>query len=145
MPASPYTEEQDAEFEAAIARGDLEAAAKIDFAVWAPLGADDELRELWRSTPDALGVPDGTELRRPEPAHDRLDRIDVPTLVVRAAHDPRELREVGAHVARQIPGARLVEVDSDHYLTLREAGRLTQLLEEFLLSASSTPSSSSSR
>jgi 3-oxoadipate enol-lactonase len=135
MPVSPYTEEQEAEFDAAVARGDLEAAAAIDFAVWAPLGTDDELRELWRSTPDALGVPDGTELRRPEPAHDRLDQIAVPTLVVRAAHDPPELREVGAHVARQIPGARLVEIDSDHYLTLREPGLLTQLLEDFLVEA----------
>jgi len=135
MPVDPYTEEQTARFDAAVARGDLEAAAEIDFAVWAPLGTKDELRELWLSTPEALGVPDGTELRRPEPAHDRLDQISVPTLVVLATHDPPELREVGTQVARQIPGARLVDVESDHYLTVREPERVTRLLEDFLVAA----------
>jgi 3-oxoadipate enol-lactonase len=143
MPVDPYTEEQTAEFDAAVERGDVEQAAEVDFAVWAPLGATDEFRELWRSTPDALAVPDGTELQRPDPAHERLDQISVPTLVVLAGHDPPELRAVGTYVARQIPGARLVDVDSDHYLTLREPELMTQLLEDFLVSAASTPSSSS--
>ena len=67
MPVDPYTEEQTAEFDAAIARGDLETAMEIDFAVWAPLGVNGELRELWPSTPDARGVPDGTELREGRP------------------------------------------------------------------------------
>ena len=31
-----------------------------------------------------------------------------------------------------MPGAQLVEIDSDHYLTLREPEHVTQLLEEFL-------------
>ena len=115
---------------------------EIDFAVWAPLGADDELRELWRATPDALGVPDGATPRRPEPAHDRLEEVAVPTLVVVPTHDPPAQRAVGAQVARRVPGARLVEVDSDHYLTLREPELVTKLLEEFLVTAS-TPSSSS--
>jgi 3-oxoadipate enol-lactonase len=141
MPVNPYTPEQEAAFEAALERGDLETAMEIDLAVWAPLGADDELRELWRFTPDARGVPDGMDLLRPDPIHDRLGELAVPTL---ATHDPPEFRAAGAHVARQAPGARLVEVDSDHYLTLREPELLTRLLEEFLVSASaSTPSSSS--
>jgi pimeloyl-ACP methyl ester carboxylesterase len=143
MPVDPYTEEQTTEFDAAVARGDVETAAEIDLAVWAPLGANDEYRELWLSTPDARGVPDGTDWQRADPAHERLGQISVPTLVMLAGHDPPELREVGTYVARQIPGARLVEVDSDHYLTLREAELVTQLLEDFLVSAASTPSSSS--
>jgi hypothetical protein len=40
-----------------------------------------------------------------------------------------------------VPDARLVELDSDHYLTLREPDRVAALLAEFL--SSSTPSSSS--
>ena len=68
----------------------------------------------------------------------------MPTLVVLATHDPEAQLAVGRHVARQVPGARLVEVDSDHYLTLREPELVTQLLEEFLVSVSpSTPSRSS--
>jgi 3-oxoadipate enol-lactonase len=145
MPVDPYTPEQAAAFEAALERGDLETAMEIDFAVWAPLGADDELRELWRVTPDARGVPDGMDVRRPEPIHDRLGELAVPTLVVLATHDPPAQRAVGAHVAREVPGARLVEVDSDHYLTLREPELVTRLLEEFLINAASTASRSSSR
>jgi len=33
---------------------------------------------------------------------------------------------------RRIPGARLVEVDSDHYLTLREPELVTDLIRDFL-------------
>jgi pimeloyl-ACP methyl ester carboxylesterase len=78
-------------------------------------------------------VPYGATPRRPDPAHDRLEEVSVPTLVVVPAHDPPEQREVGA---------QLVEVDSDHYLTLREPELVTKLLEEFLVTASTRASSS---
>ena len=107
-------------------RSDLDTMMEIDFAVWAPLGADDEFRELWRATPDALGVPDGAKPLRGEPANDRLEQVAVPTLVIVPAHDPPAQREVGATVARRVPGAQLVEIDSDHYLTLREPDRVTR-------------------
>ena len=135
MPVSPYSEEQDAEYEAAEERGDLDTMMGIDFAVWAPLGADDAIRELWRVTPDARGLPDGARPRPRDPAHERLEQVAVPTLVVVAAHDPPEQRAVSETVARRVPGARLVEVDSDHYLTLREPGLVAGLLEEFLAAA----------
>jgi pimeloyl-ACP methyl ester carboxylesterase len=140
-PVNPYSDDQDAQFEAAVAGGDLESAMEIDFAVWAPLGADEELRRLWQSVPEARGLPEGAMFAAPEPAYERLEQIQVPTLVVLAAHDPAEQREVGTSVAARIPGATLVEVDSDHYLTLREPDRIAELLAEFL--TSSTPSSSS--
>ncbi|MDX6401417.1 MAG: hypothetical protein QOF27_2023, partial [Gaiellaceae bacterium] len=102
MPVNPYTDEQEAAFEAAIEAGDLAAAMEIDLAVWAPLGADNTLRELWHVTPDARGVPDGMTPRRPHPAHDRLENVAVPTLVVVPVHDPPGQREVGAQVARRV-------------------------------------------
>jgi 3-oxoadipate enol-lactonase len=142
MSVNAYTNEQDAAFEAAIERGDHATAMEIDFAVWAPLGADDLLRELWQATAEARGVPDGAKPRPREPARERLEEVAVPTLVVVPSHDPAEQREVGAQVARRITGARLVEVDSDHYLTLREPDLVTRLLEEFLVSASTRASSS---
>jgi pimeloyl-ACP methyl ester carboxylesterase len=142
MPVNPYTDEQDEAFEQAIERGDLATAMEIDLAVWAPLGADDTLRELWHVTPDARGVPDGATPRRPEPANDRLEEVSVPTLVIVPTHDPPEQREVGAQVARRINGAQLVEVDSDHYLTVRETALVTKLLEKFLITASTRASSS---
>ncbi|HWX09584.1 MAG TPA: alpha/beta hydrolase [Gaiellaceae bacterium] len=135
LPVNPYTDEQDAVYEAAVERGDLDAAMAIDFDVWAPLGADDAMRDMWRATPDARGLPDGAVSRPREPAHERLDEIGVPTLVILAAHDPEEFRGVGRTVAHRLPGARLVEVDSDHYLTLREVEQVDELLLEFLTTA----------
>jgi 3-oxoadipate enol-lactonase len=143
MPVNAYSDEQDAAYEAAEERGDLDTMMEIDFAVWAPLGAGEEYRELWRATPDAKGLPDGAQPRPREPAS--LEAVSVPTLVIVPAHDPPAQREVGATVARRIPGAQLVEVDSDHYLTLREPDRVTGILEAFLVAAaspSSRPSSS---
>ncbi len=141
MPVDPYTPEQDAEFEAAIERRDLDRAMEIDFAVWAPLGANDRLRELWHFTPEVRGIPAGTEWEERDPVHGRLGTVSVPTLVIVAAHDPRQQHDVGVHVSQQIPDAQLVEVDSDHYLTLREPELVTRLLEEFLVSASSSHAS----
>ena len=93
------------------------------------------MRELWRATPEALDVPDGaTPLPRPD-AHERLEEIRVPTLVVVPSHDPPDMRAAGATVARRVSGAQLVELDSDHYVTLRQADRVSELLLEFLTAA----------
>jgi 3-oxoadipate enol-lactonase len=143
MPVDAYGAEQGAAYEEAEARGDLAAMMAIDFAAWAPLGVDDELRELWHATPDARGVPDGAKPLPPEPAAERLEQVAAPTLVIVPAYDPPAQREVGATVARRVPGAQLVEVDSDHYLTLREPDRVTAAIESFL--TASSPSTSSGR
>jgi pimeloyl-ACP methyl ester carboxylesterase len=122
--------EQETSYEAAEKRRDLATMMEIDFAVWAPLGADDTFRELWLQTPDARGVPDGTQPRaRPDV---RLEQVSVPTLVIVPQHDPPAQREVSEAAARRIPGAQLARVNSDHYLTLREPGTVTRLLEGFL-------------
>src|SRR5437763_1258685 len=44
--AGVYTDEQEREFDEAIAVGDVDRAAEIDLAVWAPLGADERIRRL---------------------------------------------------------------------------------------------------
>jgi pimeloyl-ACP methyl ester carboxylesterase len=139
MPIDPYSAEQTAAYEAAEQQGDVDTMMDIDFAVWAPLGVDDVYRELWRATPDAGGLPEGASFGRPPDAE--LQRVAVPTLVLLATHDPQSLREVGATVAREVPGAQLVELDSDHYLTLRDAQRVSEILREFLVSASSRATS----
>jgi 3-oxoadipate enol-lactonase len=141
MPVKAYTDEQSTAFDEAIERGELATAMQIDFAVWAPLGADDTLRELWHATPEPRGVPDGATPLRPDSAHERLEEVSVPTLVIVPTHDPAQQREVGAQVARRIAGARLVEVESDHYLTLRQPELVTKLLEEFLIASSRASSS----
>jgi pimeloyl-ACP methyl ester carboxylesterase len=60
--------------------------------------------------------------------------------VVVPTHDPADQQEVGRTVARRVPGAQLVEIDSDHYLTLREPERVNAVLEGFL--SASSPASS---
>jgi 3-oxoadipate enol-lactonase len=132
---APYSAEQEDRYDAAEAAGDLDAAMEVDFEVWAPLGADDRMRELWRATPDANPLPDGIGPRAPAgpPAKERLGELQVPALVVTATHDPAGFREIGPLVASTAPDARHVELDSDHYVTLREPELLSGVLLEFLL------------
>jgi pimeloyl-ACP methyl ester carboxylesterase len=110
-------------------------AMAVDFAVWAPLGVDDLIRDMWLATPKARGLPAGAQPRKRPSAAERLGEISVPTLVVTAKHDPPSFREVGRTAARSIPGARLVEIDSDHYLTVRRPDEIGGLLREFLTDA----------
>jgi 3-oxoadipate enol-lactonase len=132
-----YSEEQEARYEEAEAEGDLEAAMEIDLEVWAPLGADERIRELWHRTPDANPLPDGVEPREPAgtpraPTKERLGELAVPALVVTVSHDPPGFREIGPIVAREAQGATHVELDSDHYVTLREPELVARTLLDFL-------------
>jgi len=135
--ANAYSEEQDARYEAAEAAGDLRASMEIDLEVWAPLGADDRIRQLWQETPEANGVPPELEPLQPAgaPAKERLGELSVPTLVVTVTHDPAGMREIGPLVAGAALDARHVELDSDHYVTLREPELLARVLVEFLAAA----------
>jgi len=132
-----YSADQEERYEAAEADHDLEAAMAIDFEVWAPLGTDDRIRQLWRATPDANPLPDGVEPLAPAgpPAKERLGELAVPALVVTSAHDPAGFREIGPLVARAAPDARHVELDSDHFVTLREPELLSRVLLDFLAAA----------
>ena len=132
-----YTAEHEARYEAAADEDKFATMMEIDFEVWAPLGADDRIRELWRATPDANPLPEGVEPREvaSTPARERLHELEVPTLIVTAKHDPAGFREIGPLVAREAPDARHVELDSDHYLTLREPELLAGVLLEFLAAA----------
>jgi pimeloyl-ACP methyl ester carboxylesterase len=85
----------------------------------------------------------GAEPRPRDPAQERLEQVTVPTLVIVPAHGPPAQRAVGATVAHRVPGAQLVEIDSDHYLTLRHPEQVTAAIESFL--SASTPSTSSGR
>ena len=126
MPVDPYTPEQNEVFES----GTLAEKMAADFAVWAPLGSDPFFEELWLATPDAREVPDDLELRPSPPLVP--EQVAQPTLVVVVRDDPPAQQEVGRELARRLPNARLVEVDSDHYVTLREPELVTRLIREFL-------------
>ena len=131
---APYTEEHEARYDAAADDEKLETMMEIDLEVWAPLGADETIRRLWRRTPDAHPLPAGVEPREPAgpPAKERLGELAVPALVVTARHDPPGFREIGPLVARDAPNARHVELDSDHYVTLREPELVAGTILDFL-------------
>jgi len=133
MSGRPLELGDESAYEAAYEARDLEAMMTLDFEIWAPLGVDDAIRELWHATPEAKGLPDGVSAA-PRPPADPA-QVSVPTLVVTARHDPPELKAQGEALAEHAPGARLVEIDSDHYLTLREPEQLSKLLLEFLAAA----------
>jgi 3-oxoadipate enol-lactonase len=132
--AAPYTEEQEARYDAAEAEGDFDAMLAVDLEVWAPLGADERIAQLWFATPDANPLPDGVEPRAPvgPPAKERLDELSVPTLVITVSHDPEGFREIGPLIAAEAPNARHVELNSDHYVTLREPELLADTFIDFL-------------
>ncbi|HLX32324.1 MAG TPA: alpha/beta hydrolase [Gaiellaceae bacterium] len=125
-----YTADHEARYEAA--ENKLEAMLEIDLEVWAPLGADERIRRLWHTTPDANPLPDGVEPKLADDAKERLGELAVPTLVLTVAHDPAGFREIGPLIAREAANARHVELDSDHYVTLREPELVARLLVEFL-------------
>jgi pimeloyl-ACP methyl ester carboxylesterase len=135
--SAAYSTEQEVRYEAAIKAGELDAAMAVELEVWAPLGIDERIRALWHATPDANGLPwDLEPLPAPgAPAKERLGELVVPTQVVTVTHDPPGHREAGLLVARGAPNVRHVELDSDHYVTLREPELVAQTLLEFLESA----------
>jgi hypothetical protein len=69
------------------------------------------------------------------PAKERLAELAVPTLVVTVSQDPPGMREIGPLVEREAPDARHLELDSDHYVTLREPELVSRVLLEFLVAA----------
>lgn len=97
-----------------------ESEMQADFSVWAPLGVEDGYEELWLATP-----ADTPPQRRVELA---VDAIAAPIYVITARHDP----EVFLAMAAELPAVRRVDVDSDHYLTLREPDAVAGHIREFL-------------
>jgi len=132
--AAPYSAEQEARYDAAEAEGDLDKMMDVDFEVWAPLGADEAMARLWHATPDASPPPEGVYPLAPAggAARPRLADLAMPTLVVTVVHDPEDFRAIGPLVAAEAPNARHVELDSDHYVTLREPELVARTIGGFL-------------
>jgi 3-oxoadipate enol-lactonase len=125
-----YTEEQDREFGEALAGGDLERAATIDLSVWAPLGTDERIKALLldnlRENKGVVMVP-----AKP-PAGERLEDVRVPTLVVIGTRDLPRMLELADELVSRIPNTRRAELESDHYLPMREPQAFAQCVREFL-------------
>jgi len=136
--AAPYSAEQEARYDAAEAAGDLNGMMDVDFEVWAPLGATEQMARLWHATPDASPPPDGVYPLAPAggDARSRLEELAVPSLVVTVTHDPEDFRAIGPLIASEAVNARHVELESDHYVTLREPQLVAQTMLGFLADVS---------
>jgi pimeloyl-ACP methyl ester carboxylesterase len=97
-----------------------ESEMRADFAVWAPLGVENGYEELWFATPEDTSPVKRSELD--------VDAIAPPIYVITARHDPAVFRAM----AEELPAVRRADVDSDHYLTLREPDVVAGLIREFL-------------
>jgi pimeloyl-ACP methyl ester carboxylesterase len=124
------TPEQEARWEQAEADEDWAAMAEIDIEIWAPMGADAELRAMF--TENAVGS-NSEETTTDEPVAERIDQIAAPTLVITAGRDVRAINELGGLLARSIPGARQAVIeDADHMVPWRTPEELSHLILDFL-------------
>lgn len=114
------------------AAADYAAMAELDVELWAPLGADEELRAMFRENAEASNGDDPAVAPEP-PAAQRLGEIRVPTLVITADGDVPAIDEFGDALEREIPGAnRIVISEADHMVPWREPQQLADALVAFI-------------
>jgi 3-oxoadipate enol-lactonase len=125
-----WTPEQIARWERAEADDDWPAMAELDMEVWAPMGADPELRAMfvenavWSNSEDPA---------TDEPVADRVSGIAAPTLVITGGRDVRGINDIGDRLAREIPGARSAVIqEADHMIPWRAPEELSHLVLDFL-------------
>jgi pimeloyl-ACP methyl ester carboxylesterase len=127
-----FPDELERAAEQAEAEHDLEAMAGFDLQVWAPLGADEELRRMtvenveysWSDDPGTWAEP---------PAAGRLGEIAAPTLVITGGRDVPEINAVGELLVHGIAGAcSAVIEDADHVVPWRAPDELAGLILDFL-------------
>jgi pimeloyl-ACP methyl ester carboxylesterase len=125
-----WTAEQIARWETAEEAGDYEAMAELDMEAWAPLGADPELRAMF--VENAVGS-NSEHATTDEPVAERVGGIAAPTLVITGGRDVRGINEVGALLAREIPGAQSAVIEeTDHMVPWRAPEELAHLILDFV-------------
>jgi pimeloyl-ACP methyl ester carboxylesterase len=134
LPGQPldvrWTPEQIARWETAEADENYEAMAELDMEMWAPMGADDELRAMFVENAEGSNSDHETT---DQPVAGRLGEIGVPTLVITANRDVSAINELGSRLAREIPGARHAVIEeADHMVPWRAPDELARLIREFV-------------
>ncbi|RNG24505.1 alpha/beta fold hydrolase [Streptomyces botrytidirepellens] len=124
-----FAEREEALFEA----GDLAGAVELNVATWLGPEAGDGVRErVRRMQRHAFEVQLTAEFAPAERQVD-LARIEAPSLAVSGAHDLPDFREIAAHLADRIPGARHLELPwAGHLPGLERPGAVADLLTRFL-------------
>jgi pimeloyl-ACP methyl ester carboxylesterase len=127
-----YSDEQEARAEEAWNAGRFDDAADVWLEVWAPLGADDRLREIAYSNVRAWESEEFQRAAEP-PAAQRLGDVRAPTLVLVGDTEVQGIVDISHKLAAEIPGARLeVLEDADHLPNLRRPDEFDRLVLDFL-------------
>lgn len=118
--------------------GDLDGAAELMVRTWLSPDASDDMRDLVRTMQrHAYEIQYEAEQQEPEPGPERpveLDpeTIDAPTLVACGLHDLPDFAGIAQMLAREIPHATLVELETAHLPNLELPHVVTNLLVDFL-------------
>jgi len=130
--------EKMAPVKAAIEEGDLERAQDLRVrTMWALLGTDDErgarIRQIALDNRDEIVQDESGEVEVEPPVIERLEEIQVPTLVLPADHDPPWTPRVSRMLADRIPNARLVQIPRvDHVVNMRKPAEFNAAVLAFL-------------
>lgn len=128
--------------DAALERGDVEAAVELNVRMWvdgprrSPEQVDPVLRkQVWDMQRHAFGLPAGDGIPQvvEPPAITRLGDIAAPTLAIIGAEDVEDFHTLGGLLARQIPGARqAVLPGAAHMVSLERPAEFNRLVMDFL-------------
>jgi pimeloyl-ACP methyl ester carboxylesterase len=121
----------------AIDEGDHVLAIEEGLRIWAPLGVDDpagaRIRAIALDNSAVFANEEGLVERSSPSAYERLEEIDIPTLVLVGDHDLRDIERVAETLATRIPGARKAVIeDADHVVNLRQPRAFDAALLAFL-------------
>ena len=125
----------------AIEAGELERARLLELELlWAPLGIDDgagrRIRDIAFDNLHELTMDESLAEQLDPPASHRLHEIDLPTLVVKADHDPPDMRRLSDLIAAGVVDAREVLIeDADHVVNVRQPQRFDAAVIPFLQDA----------
>jgi len=128
-----------AEEEAALERGDHAAAARQQAEMWLAPNPSGEVRELTeamtiRSYEQQEPLEGKVTWAWPEPpGAQRLDELEVPTLVVVGSADVEDMQQIAGRLVAGIEGARLEVIEgAGHLPSLERPDELNRLLLDFL-------------
>jgi pimeloyl-ACP methyl ester carboxylesterase len=129
----------------AMEAGDHERARTLELELlWAPLGLDDDagrkIRDIAFDNLHELTMDESLAERLDPPASHRLHEIDVPTLVLKAEHDPPDMRRLSDVIAAGVVDAREVLIEgADHVVNVRQPERFDRTVIPFLRDVAPTP------
>lgn len=130
----------------AMARGDVDAAVEANLSWWVDgprrtadavdQGVRDQVRRMQRLAFDLTADWDDVEEEEIDPpALDRLDEVQVPTLVLVGAQDLDAIHQAAQMVTTGIPGARRIDWEGvAHLPSMERPGLFLVLLREWLAS-----------